>query len=100
MGEKSYLDAKIDLILRYVHEGIYADDVVLVMRDVQETFDAARAEPIEDFPAHRVRCSKLLTCAKAMMRLAIGKDLDYFEALEGVLLGVLSKAGSTEDHEG
>lgn len=99
MPALQYLDAKIDMILVYIRLGINVDEVGLIVRDVQEAFDAARAEPIQNFQAHRVRCSKLLTCAKALMKRATGKDLGYLEALEGVLLGVLSKGGSGEDHE-
>lgn len=99
MAVKSYLDAKIDLVVGHIHEGINVDEVAFIVRDVQDAFDVARAEPVLDFEAHRVRCSKLLTCAKALMRRASGKDLEYLEALEGVLLGVLAKADSGEDHE-
>lgn len=86
---KMWVDTKIDLILETLRQGPSPDDLQLIVTDIHGAFDSARRYPIEDVNLLRIRCNKILVCAKMAERGAWGKDLESLRTLEGRLLNIL-----------
>lgn len=87
-----WVDRKLDLIITFLREGEYEADLDPLIEDLRICHDQARDKQ-EFWPEkerYRVRCSKLLIAAGIMKRTADGRGLHYLDALEGVLLAVLT----------
>ena len=87
-----YLDDKIKLIA--AHSGRPCAELLeILVEDLRLCHDAARdREEIEGEEVYRSRCNIMLVSANLLRRKAHGKNREYLDALEGVLLGVMRGA--------
>lgn len=86
----AYLDNKIDLLMQ--HSGGEPDRELLtvLVEDLRLCHDAVRTRAdVEEEEVYRGRTNKLLVVTNLLRRHADGKSLEYLDALEGVLLGVM-----------
>lgn len=91
-GYTFWVDRKLDAMISFLREGTYDVHYEGLVEDLRICHDRVRdldSLCIGEEETYRARCSKLLVAASIMRRTVGGRDLEYLDALEGVLLGVL-----------
>lgn len=90
--EKPYIDHKIELIVETLGTPVPSEDFSEIVEDLRLAYDGARRRRatgdggVETF---RMRCKSLIIAASRAKAMAYGREREFCEALEGVILHVI-----------
>lgn len=91
-GYTFWVDRKLDVMIAFLREGTYDVEAEGLIEDLRICHDQVRKiqeRSVGEEESYRMRCNKLLVAVGIMKRTVYDRNLEYLDALEGVLLGVL-----------